>query len=82
MKNEVGTEYQISEDVKRNFNSADTMTIIRQVGDIVQFKLNECKGHGSMPLPHLQYLLKKNYLNEWINKRQFIMKGDEEEQIV
>ncbi len=79
---EIGTVYQISDNSKRNFNSADALTIIRQKGNIVQFTLNGQKGHGSMPLQHLQYLLKKKELIEVMNKRLLLKNETEEEQIV
>ncbi|MFN7249750.1 MAG: hypothetical protein ACK4M9_03075 [Anaerobacillus sp.] len=82
MKIEVGTEYKISEHVKQNFNFADALTVIRHTGSIVQFTLNGKNGHGSMPIQHLQYLLKKNQLTQTPSKRQLLLSETDEEQIV
>lgn len=60
---EVGTMYEISNQIKGYYNSAETMTVIRLNGGTVQFKLENGKGHGSMPLQHFHYLLKRSELS-------------------
>ncbi|OIJ13861.1 hypothetical protein BKP35_08780 [Anaerobacillus arseniciselenatis] len=82
MEVKIGTKYQISENIKGNFNSATSLTIISETNNTIQFTLNDQKGHGAMPIQHLQYLSKKNYLTKGMNKRQFLMKEDNEEEIV
>ncbi|WP_209123740.1 hypothetical protein [Alkalihalobacillus sp. BA299] len=81
MNIELGTEYEISEDRKGHFNSADTLTVIRQNRNIVQFILGNNKGHGSMPVEHLLYLLKKQDVIPVENKRIILDTGDNEEKI-
>jgi hypothetical protein len=61
---EEGTKYQISQGIKGFFNSAETMTVIRNNGVTIQFLLGDNKGRGSMPIEHLNYLLKKDNLTE------------------
>jgi hypothetical protein len=66
---EKGTKFQITEDVKGFFNSAETMIVKTNNGITVQFILGDSKGHGSMPIDHLNYLLKKANLTEISNDR-------------
>ncbi|RXI95546.1 hypothetical protein DS745_24140 [Anaerobacillus alkaliphilus] len=83
MKIDVGTEYKITESVRRNFNSAEALTVIRQTNNTIQFTLNGKNGYGAMPLQHMQYLLKKNYITQSSGtKRQFLSRENKEEQIV
>ncbi|AIE60008.1 hypothetical protein [Bacillus methanolicus] len=79
MSIEEGTKYQISKGIKSFFNSAETLTVIRQNGITVQFTLEDGKGHGSMPIQHLHYLLKRNDLTQMKNKRSLL--NTENEQI-
>lgn len=79
---EEGTDYQISEKYKRNFNSAETLTIIRQYENVIQFTFRDGKGHGSMPLQHFQYLLTRKELTQVINKRLHLSEDNEGQQIV
>lgn len=78
---EVGTKYQIAHGIKGYFNSAETLTIIRHSGVTVQFSLGDGKGHGSMPVQHLHYLLKKSDLTKIINKRILLENDNQEEEI-
>jgi hypothetical protein len=80
MSIEEGTKYQISQGIKSFFNSAETLTVIRQNENTVQFTLGEGKGHGSMPIQHLHYLLKKNDLTQIRNKK-LLLSTENEEQI-
>ena len=82
MNIEIGTEFQISDHIKKNFNSADGLKVINQTGTIVQFTLKDHKGHGSMPLQHLEYLLKKKHLVEGVSKRTYLLKESEEENVI
>lgn len=76
-----GTEYQINLAAKEYFNSAETLTVKSNNGTTVQFTLGGNKGRGSMPIEHLDYLLKKDKLTLLTNKRHFIQGGVNEEQI-
>jgi hypothetical protein len=76
-----GMVYQISQGVKSNFNSAETMTVKSNNGITVQFILGDSKGHGSMPIDHLNYLLKKSNLTEIPNKMMLLNTDNNEEQI-
>ncbi|SDZ63637.1 hypothetical protein SAMN05421736_12368 [Evansella caseinilytica] len=80
---EQGMKYHISPDAKGYFNGAETLTVIRRSGSIVQFSLGEgkTKGYGSMPLEHLFYLLKRSELTEAMNKRQQLALSEDTEQI-
>ncbi|MFV8829463.1 hypothetical protein [Alkalihalobacterium sp. APHAB7] len=78
MKIELGTEYEITEQRQGHFNSAKSLTVIRQNRNIVQFILENDKGHGSMPVDHLLYLLKKKDLTPIQNKRHLLSKDTEE----
>jgi hypothetical protein len=64
MQIEEGTKYQISQGIKGFFNSAESMTVIRNNGVTIQFSLGDNKGRGSMPIEHLNYLLKKDNLTQ------------------
>jgi hypothetical protein len=79
MSIEEGTKYQISQGIKSFFNSAETLTVIRYNGSTVQFTLGEGKGHGSMPLQHLHYLLKRNDLTKIRNKKLLLSTENEEQ---
>jgi len=59
---EPGTSFHIAEEVKANFNFAETLTIIRNNGVTVQFILDNDKGSGAMPIQHLHYLLRRDEL--------------------
>ena len=76
---EEGTKYQISQGVKGYFNSAETMTVLTNNGITIQFTLGDGKGHGSMPVDHLNYLLKKSNLTQIPNKR-FVLNMDSNEE--
>lgn len=78
---DLGTKYQISQAVKGNFNSAESLTVTSNDGSIVQFTLGEGKGRGAMPLQHLDYLLKRSNLTILPNKRSLITPDHNEEQI-
>ncbi|MDR4947547.1 hypothetical protein [Neobacillus cucumis] len=78
---EEGNKYQISQYAKGFFNSAETMTVKSFNGITVQFTLGDSKGHGSMPVEHMQYLLKKSNLTFIPNKRLLINNELNEEQI-
>ncbi|WP_312469551.1 hypothetical protein [Neobacillus sp.] len=78
---EEGTKYQISQGNQCNFNSAESLIVIANNGITVQFTLGEGKGHGSMPIEHLSYLLKKSYLTQIPNKRMLLNTENNEEQI-
>ncbi|WP_216829644.1 hypothetical protein [Alkalihalobacterium elongatum] len=78
MKIELGTEYEITEKRQGHFNSAKTLTIIRQNRNIVQFILENGKGHGSMPVDHLLYLIKKKDITPIQSKRSLLSKDSEE----
>lgn len=79
---DIGTKYQISKEIKSIYNSADTLTVTRLNGGTVQFTLGDGKGHGSMPLQHLEYLLKRNDLTEVTNKRMLLKSEQSEKDIV
>ncbi|MDQ0201356.1 hypothetical protein [Neobacillus ginsengisoli] len=81
MSIDVGTKYQISQAVKEFFNSAESMTVLSNNGITVQFMLGDSKGRGSMPLEHLNYLLKKDNLTLIPTKRLFLNTENNEEQI-
>ncbi|HEY2422427.1 MAG TPA: hypothetical protein VGI04_13535 [Neobacillus sp.] len=81
MSIEEGTKYQISQGIKGFFNSAETMTVKRNNGITIQFILGESKGHGSMPIEHLNYLLKKANLTQIPNIKILLNTDPNEEQI-
>ncbi|MCF6411728.1 hypothetical protein [Pseudalkalibacillus salsuginis] len=67
-----GTVYQIMDNSLGNFNSAKTLKITSHHRSIVSFNLGNQQGYGSMPVQHLRYLLKRNYLTELIDERKTI----------
>jgi hypothetical protein len=79
MSIEEGTIYQISQNVKGFFNSAEALTVIRDNGVTIQFTLGDGKGHGSMPIQHLQYLLKRSELTQISHKRDLLSAESEEQ---
>lgn len=81
MSIEIGTKFQISKGIKGYYNSAETMTIIRTNGTTVQFTLEDGKGHGSMPLQHFQYLLKRTELTKIHDKMHLINNQESEQDI-
>lgn len=81
MSLEIGTKFQISKNIKGYYNSAETMTIIRLNGKTVQFTLEDGKGHGSMPLQHFQYLLKRTELTKMNDKIHLINQQESEQEI-
>lgn len=81
MSIEEGTKFQISQGIQRNFNSADTMVVTSNNGITIQFSLGEGKGHGSMPIEHMQYLMKKANLTPVPSKRSMLNAESTEEQI-
>jgi hypothetical protein len=82
MSIETGMKYQISQSIKGNFNSADSLTVTTNNGITIQFTLDDGKGHGSMPLDHLNYLLKRSNLTPITsNKRALLNNSDNEEKI-
>ncbi|MGF6949662.1 hypothetical protein QF028_002167 [Neobacillus sp. B4I6] len=78
---EEGMKYQISQGIKGFFNSAESLTVKSYNGVTVQFTLADSKGHGSMPIEHLSYLLKKSNLTQIPNKRMLLSTDNNEEQI-
>ncbi|MCM3567679.1 hypothetical protein [Neobacillus mesonae] len=80
MSIEEGTKLQISQGIQSYFNSADSMTVITNNGTTVQFLLSDGKGHGAMPVDHLNYLMKRSNLTIIPNKRT-LLNSDTEEQI-
>jgi hypothetical protein len=81
MSIELGTKYLISQGIQGYYNSAETMTIISNNGVTVQFSLGDNKGRGSMPLDHMNYLLKKSNLTLIPIKRTLLTNETTEEQI-
>jgi hypothetical protein len=81
MSIEEGTKYQISQGIKSFFNSAEMMTVTSFNGITVQFTLGDSKGHGSMPVEHLNYLLKKANLSQIPNKKILLNPDTNDEQI-
>ena len=82
MSIDIGSKYQISQKIKGNFNSSEALTVTNNNGITVQFILDEGKGRGSMPLEHLNYLLKKAGLTQVTsNKRGLINDEKNEEKI-
>ncbi|WP_088034193.1 hypothetical protein [Evansella clarkii] len=59
-----GAEFDISEDNKLHFKRGDTLKISQKKGSFVQFTLGDGRSYGTMPLQHLEYLLKKRELIE------------------
>ncbi|WP_099601078.1 hypothetical protein, partial [Pseudomonas sp. 2995-1] len=42
--------------------SSEKMTIEGKNGNTIRFKLSNGKGYGSMPLEHMNYLIRKGFL--------------------
>ncbi|MEH7009593.1 hypothetical protein V7087_02065 [Neobacillus niacini] len=81
MSIETGMKYQISQNIKGNFNSAESLTVTTNNGITVQFILEDGKGHGSMPLDHLNYLLKRSNLTPITSNKRVLLNTDNEERI-
>jgi hypothetical protein len=80
MSIEEGTKLQISQGIQGNFNSAESLTVISNNGVTIQFTLGEDKGYGSMPVEHLNYLLKRSNLTIIPNKRTLINSAETSEE--
>ncbi|MBU9721452.1 MULTISPECIES: hypothetical protein [Bacillaceae] len=83
---ENGTEYDISEEVKKNFFFSDMLIISGKNGNTIRFKLSNGKGYGSMPLQHMEYMIRKGHISERLSNRQLREeikqgKGQHEDQI-
>lgn len=78
---EEGVKYQISQAIQRNFNSAEVLSVVRNDGRTVQFTLGEGKGYGSMPVEHLNYLLRKENLTQIPGQRGLFNRENSEKQI-
>lgn len=76
-----GTKYQISETIREIYNRADTLTVVRANEKTVQFILGNGKGHGAMPVQHLNYLLKRSDLKEIQPRRMFVSEEEADEEI-
>jgi hypothetical protein len=81
MQIETGMKYQISQSIKGNFNSAESLTVTTNNGITVQFILEDGKGYGSMPLDHLNYLLKRSNLTQITTNKRVLLNTDNEEKI-
>ena len=81
MSIEVGMKFHIQDTVKDIYNGAHTMTILTKNEKTVQFLLADGKGHGAMPITHLQYLIRKADLKEIPSKRSYLAGEDKEEEI-
>jgi hypothetical protein len=81
MSIELGMKYQISQSIKGNFNSAESLTVTTNNGITVQFTLEDGKGYGSMPLDHLNYLLKRSNLTPITSNKRVLLSTDHEEKI-
>ncbi|MGG5254236.1 hypothetical protein ACQYAD_12140 [Neobacillus sp. SM06] len=81
MSIEAGSRYQISSTIKGYYNSAESLTVIRNNGITIQFTLAEGKGYGSMPIQHFQYLLKRSELTPMTNKKSLLSQEIQDEQI-
>jgi hypothetical protein len=81
MSIEKGSKYQISQNIKGNFNSAESLTVTTNNGITIQFTLEDGKGHGSMPLDHLNYLLKRSNLTPITSNKRVLLASDNEEKI-
>nr|WP_263326613.1 hypothetical protein [Neobacillus sp. Marseille-Q6967] len=78
---EIGTKFQISQTVKGYFNSSESLTVITNNGVTVQFTLDDGKGRGSMPLDHLNYLLKRANLTQiTTNSKRLLLNNDSNEE--
>lgn len=78
---EKGSKYQISQSIKGNFNSAESLTVTTNNGITIQFTLEDGKGYGSMPLDHLNYLLKRSNLTPITSSKRVLLNTDNEEKI-
>ncbi|SDN32099.1 hypothetical protein [Bacillus sp. OK048] len=81
MQIETGMKYQISQSIKGNFNSAESLTVTTNNGTTVQFTLEEGKGHGSIPVDHLNYLLKRSSLTPITTNKRVLLNQDNDEKI-
>jgi hypothetical protein len=81
MSIETGMKYQISQSIKGNFNSADSLTVTTNNGITIQFTLDDGKGYGSMPLDHLNYLLKRSNLTPITSSKRVLLNPENEEKI-
>jgi hypothetical protein len=81
MSIEEGSKFQISQGIQSYFNAAESFTVIANNGITVQFKLENGKGSGAMPIEHLHYLLKRSNLTIIPNKRALLNAETNEEQI-
>lgn len=81
MQIESGMKYQISQSIKGNFNSAESLTVTTNNGITIQFTLEDGKGHGSMPLDHLNYLIKRSNLTPVTTNKRALLTSDNEEKI-
>lgn len=79
MSIEIGMKFQISKDIQGYYNSAKALTILRLNGETIQFTLEDGKGHGSMPLQHFHYLIKRSELTK-INSKMYMINNEESEQ--
>jgi hypothetical protein len=77
---ETGMKYQISQSIKGNFNSAESLTVSTNNGITVQFTLEDGKGHGSMPLDHLNYLIKRSNLTPVPSNKRILLNSESTEE--
>jgi hypothetical protein len=80
MSIEAGTKFQISQNIKGNFNSSEALTVITNNGITVQFTLDDGKGRGSMPVDYLNYLLKKSNLTQVTNNKRLLVNQENNEE--
>lgn len=80
MSIEQGARYQISQSAQEYFNHADSMTVIANNGVTIQFTLADGKGYGSMPVEHLDYLMKKSNLTLIPNKKSLLNSTENNEE--
>jgi hypothetical protein len=80
MSIEAGTKFQISQTIKSNFNSSEALTVVNNNGITVQFTLDDGKGRGSMPLDHLNYLLKRANLTQVKNNKRILINDENNEE--
>ena len=80
MSIEEGARFQISQVIQGNFNSAESLTVIANNGVTIQFTLEDGKGYGSMPVEHLEYLLKKSNLTKIPSKRSLLKTTENDEE--
>ncbi|MED3623587.1 hypothetical protein [Neobacillus thermocopriae] len=77
---EEGAKFQISQEVQRNFNSAESLTVTSNNGITIQFTLADGKGYGSMPVDHLNYLLKRSNLTKITSKKALLQSAHSTEE--